>query len=306
MNGARLTFAFTAGIVATVNPCGFAMLPAYLSFFLGIDRRAGEGSSRAGVGRALATGAVVTTGIVVVFGIVGIALSAGLSALRDYVPWAAIVIGAGLIALGVAILAGFRLTAYLPKFERGASGRDVRSLFLFGVSYAIASVSCGLATFLVVVTASAGDDSFVGGIVSFVLYALGMGMVLTSLAVSLALARGWLLSKLRVLMRYTDTIAAVLLDRSGRVHHLVLVHRPDRPRRRWAGRDRRTLEQQLEQLGGLGRRRATRAHHEHRARHRPHGDVGDGPPQRYGHSGQMAEELPESDSSRPSETVPRR
>ncbi|MDE0498939.1 MAG: hypothetical protein OXH86_16465 [Acidimicrobiaceae bacterium] len=215
MNGARLTFAFTAGIVATVNPCGFAMLPAYLSFFLGIDRRATDGSSRAGVGRALATGAVVTTGIVVVFGIVGIALSAGLSALRDYVPWAAIVIGAGLIALGVAILAGFRLTAYLPKFERGAGGRDVRSLFLFGVSYAVASVSCGLATFLVVVTASAGNDSFVGGIVSFVLYALGMGMVLTSLAVSLALARGWLLSKLRVLMRYTDTIAAVLLIAAG-------------------------------------------------------------------------------------------
>ncbi|WP_423916086.1 cytochrome c biogenesis CcdA family protein [Candidatus Poriferisodalis sp.] len=215
MNGARLTFAFTAGIVATVNPCGFAMLPAYLSFFLGIDRRASEGNSRAGVGRALATGAVVTTGIVAVFGIVGIALSAGLSALRDYVPWAAIVIGVGLIALGVAILAGFRLTAYLPKFERGASGRDVRSLFLFGVSYAVASVSCGLATFLVVVTASAGNDGFVGGIVSFVLYALGMGMVLTSLAVSLALARGWLLGKLRVLMRHTDNIAAVLMIAAG-------------------------------------------------------------------------------------------
>ena len=149
------------------------------------------------------------------FGIVGIALSAGLSALRDYVPWAAIVIGVGLIALGVAILAGFRLTAYLPKFERGASGRDVRSLFLFGVSYAVASVSCGLATFLVVVTASAGNDSFVGGIVSFVLYALGMGMVLTSLAVSLALARGWLLGKLRVLMRHTDNIAAVLMIAAG-------------------------------------------------------------------------------------------
>ena len=215
MNGARLTFAFTAGIVATVNPCGFAMLPAYLSFFLGIDRRAGESGSRSGVGRALATGAVVTTGIVAVFGIVGIALSAGLSALRDYVPWAAIIIGAGLIALGAAMLAGFRLTAYLPKFERGTSGRDVRSLFLFGVSYAVASVSCGLATFLVVVTASAGDDSFVGGIVSFVLYALGMGLVLTSLAVSLALARGWLLGKLRVLMRHTDTIAAVLMIAAG-------------------------------------------------------------------------------------------
>ena len=30
-------YAFTAGMVATVNPCGFAMLPAYLSYFLGIE-----------------------------------------------------------------------------------------------------------------------------------------------------------------------------------------------------------------------------------------------------------------------------
>lgn len=215
MNGARLTFAFTAGIVATVNPCGFAMLPAYLSFFLGIDRRAGEGSSRAGVGRALATGAVVTGGIIAVFGVVGIALSAGLNALRDYVPWAAIIIGTGLIGLGIAMLAGFRLTVILPKFERGGARRDIRSLFLFGVSYAVASVSCGLATFLVVVTASAGNDSLVGGVVSFVLYALGMGLVLTSLAVSLALARGWLLGRLRALMRHTDTIAAVLMIAAG-------------------------------------------------------------------------------------------
>ncbi|WP_419842358.1 cytochrome c biogenesis CcdA family protein [Candidatus Poriferisodalis sp.] len=215
MNSARLSFAFTAGIVATVNPCGFAMLPAYLSFFLGIDRRASEGSRQVGIGRALATGAVVTAGIVVVFGIVGIALSAGLSALRSYVPWVAIAIGAGLVALGASMLAGFRLTAFLPKFERGPSGRDLGSLFAFGVSYAVASVSCGLATFLVVVTASAGDDSFVGSVVSFVLYALGMGMALTSLAVSLALARGWLLSRLRLLMRHTDTIAAVLLIAAG-------------------------------------------------------------------------------------------
>ncbi|MBA2575429.1 MAG: hypothetical protein H0V05_02115 [Euzebyaceae bacterium] len=31
--------AFTAGLVASVNPCGFAMLPAYLSFLIGSDDR---------------------------------------------------------------------------------------------------------------------------------------------------------------------------------------------------------------------------------------------------------------------------
>ena len=33
MIDAPLALAFSAGLVATVNPCGFAMLPAYLSYF---------------------------------------------------------------------------------------------------------------------------------------------------------------------------------------------------------------------------------------------------------------------------------
>ena len=37
MIDAPLALAFTAGMVATVNPCGFAMLPAYLGYFLGLE-----------------------------------------------------------------------------------------------------------------------------------------------------------------------------------------------------------------------------------------------------------------------------
>jgi cytochrome c biogenesis protein CcdA len=35
-------YAFTLGMVATVNPCGFPMLPAYLSFFIGADDTASD------------------------------------------------------------------------------------------------------------------------------------------------------------------------------------------------------------------------------------------------------------------------
>ena len=36
-------YSFGAGMVSTVNPCGFSMLPAYLSLYLG-DRSEGAGS----------------------------------------------------------------------------------------------------------------------------------------------------------------------------------------------------------------------------------------------------------------------
>ena len=60
---APLALAFTAGMVATVNPCGFAMLPAYLSYFLGIEGT-DDGPAEAGVLRALVVGAVVSLGFV--------------------------------------------------------------------------------------------------------------------------------------------------------------------------------------------------------------------------------------------------
>jgi cytochrome c-type biogenesis protein len=210
---ANLTFAFTAGIVATVNPCGFAMLPAYLSYFLGIESGSKGGDTTASLGRALLTGAVVSSGFLVVFGIVGVLFTAGLDQIRDIVPWITIAIGAGLVVLGIALLSGKQLVVLLPKFERGGSGRDVRSLFLFGVSYAVASVSCGLPTFIVVVSTSVGD--FQSSLASFVAYALGMALVLTSLTVSLAMARQSLLHRLRSLMQHVDRLAGGLMVLAG-------------------------------------------------------------------------------------------
>ncbi len=212
MIDANLTFAFTAGILATVNPCGFAMLTAYLSYFLGIEG-AGGGDARAGLGRALLTGATVSVGFLVVFGFVGVLFTAGLSVVRDVVPWVTIAIGAGLVVLGIALLSGKQLTVLLPKIERGGSGRDVRSLFLFGVSYAVASVSCALPTFIVVVSTSVSDVQ--SAMVSFVAYALGMALVLTSLTVSLAMARQSLLHRLRSLMPHVDRLAGGLLVLAG-------------------------------------------------------------------------------------------
>ena len=66
MIDAPFALAFTAGMVATVNPCGFAMLPAYLSYFLGLESSGADGDlgsadPTAGVGRALLVAALSCT-----------------------------------------------------------------------------------------------------------------------------------------------------------------------------------------------------------------------------------------------------
>lgn len=212
MIDAPLAFAFSAGLFSTINPCGFAMLPAYLSYFLGVEAKADDTDARTGLIRALWTGGTVSAGFLLVFGVVGILLTAGLNGVQDVVPWVTIVIGAGLVVLGVAMLRGFQLALALPKLNKGGKERSARSMFLFGISYAVASLSCALPLFLVVVPQAVDVSS---GIASFVAYAAGMTVVLVALTVSMAMARQGLLQWLRKAMRYADKVAGVLLIVAG-------------------------------------------------------------------------------------------
>ena len=212
MTSASLTFAFTAGLVATINPCGFAMLPAYLSYFLGTEE-AEALNEKTGIGRALITGLTVSSGFVAVFSIIGLLVSAGLSAVRQIVPWLTIFIGCTLIVLGIAFIFGYRLRIFLPNFKEGPNNRNLKSLFLFGVSYAIASISCGLPTFIVVVSTSASN--FTTGLISFFAYSIGMALVLTALTISLAIARQSLLVKLRLFLPKVDRLAGSLMIMAG-------------------------------------------------------------------------------------------
>ena len=38
MNLSLLVFAFTAGLISFFSPCAFPMLPAYISYYLGIGK----------------------------------------------------------------------------------------------------------------------------------------------------------------------------------------------------------------------------------------------------------------------------
>ena len=212
MNDLNLAFAFTSGIIATINPCGFAMLPAYLSYFLGIEANAEPGPNTS-VSRALWTGSAVSGGFLIVFGATGLLVSAGLTVIREIVPWIAICIGTLLIVFGSAVTAGKRLDFAFPKFERGTGGKDLRNLFLFGVSYAVASISCALPTFIVVVSTSV--TGFTAGIIAFLFYAAGMTITLLALTMSLALARSSFLEKVRSMVRFIDRASGILMLLAG-------------------------------------------------------------------------------------------
>lgn len=204
----------TLGMVATVNPCGFAMLPAYLSFFLGLEGSDAE-EPRASVAQAVRVALAVAAGFLAVFALAGAAVELTSLPVYENMPWISIVIGLGLLVLGLAMLAGFELNVRLPRLDRGGRERTVGSMFVFGVSYAVASVGCTLPLFLGAVAGTMTSESVAEGILVFAVYGLGMTLVLLALTVGIALARTSIVRTLRRVQPHIGRVAGGLVALAG-------------------------------------------------------------------------------------------
>ena len=66
----------------------------------------------------------------------------------DWAKYVTIAIGLALVGLGVAMLLGYRLPFTTPRLDKGGRDRTVGSMFVFGVSYAVASIGCTLPLFI--------------------------------------------------------------------------------------------------------------------------------------------------------------
>jgi len=159
-------------------------------------------------------GLAVTAGFATTFAIVGLIVSRLTTSVYDIAPWFSLLIGGFLVVFGVALLAGFDVVVRLPRLERGGRNRDLGSMALFGVSYAVASIGCELPLFLAAMSGVFGK-SLASGIVYFVVFGLGFAAVITSLTVALAMARQSLVHTMRRVLPYVNRIAGGLLVVAG-------------------------------------------------------------------------------------------
>lgn len=212
-------FTFAAGMVSTVNPCGFAMLPAYLGLYLGAaDASGGVASTPSRLRQAAVVGLLVTAGMLLLFGSVGVVLSAGLTAIRSVIPWLGLIIGIVLAFAGAWIMLGGKVN--IGAFSRAAAHMgdarqvNLRSYFLFGLSYGTASLSCTLPIFIAVVGFGT-TASFFSALGQFVLYGLGMGTVILVLTLGMAVFKGAMVGVLRKALPYIQPVSAAIMLVAG-------------------------------------------------------------------------------------------
>jgi len=210
----NFAYSFILGVMAAVNPCGFVLLPTYLVYYLGTElNREGENKTTT-LRRGLSVGIAVSSGFIGLFLVVGIISRAFTTVRRDNAKYAALVIGIGLVAMGIAILFGWKLPISQPDVSVQRK-RTTWNMFLFGIVYAIASIGCTIGLLISVILGSINRHGFVSGVISIVLYGLGMGLLVTSLTVALAFARVGLVSTIKKSFRWFDKISAVFVVLTG-------------------------------------------------------------------------------------------
>ncbi len=236
--GVPLALAFGAGLLATLNPCGFALLPAYVSYVVGQDTANGKATAWAQALRGGVLGLPLAAGFLLVFIVAGGILAAGGRLLAHLFPWMAILVGLGLVALGgwtllsgrvpeipglgpLANAAGQPRTAaasredgHMEEHRLGHAG-DLRAAWAFGLGYGLSSLGCTLPVFLLVVGSAVTASGWVSALLVFAAYAAGMLLVLLAVAMAASTLQDLLRHFVLPLLRWVQPVAALLVIAAG-------------------------------------------------------------------------------------------
>ena len=158
-------------------------------------------------------------GFIVLFGLAGLLIGIGFRSVIEWFPWLGFVVGLLLIFVSSLMVSGYNIYSPIPQRLSGTVGtthnRNVVSYFVFGISYGIASLSCTLPIFLVVVATSLASAGFKESVTQFFWYALGMGSVIFLLTLSLSVMNSLVVAFSRKVNRWIVWLSPLLMYISG-------------------------------------------------------------------------------------------
>jgi cytochrome c biogenesis protein CcdA len=275
-----LLLAFGAGVLGFFAPCSVAMLPAYVSYFLGqrdlgFDQEPGGGAGikdaigglgllvvaaglalaswavadlnhvlsgqarislfqsgamglgalfviagfylaapRGGVMGGLAFGLITTLGILLAYLVLGLVVIILLGLLTfTQMAWGVIAVGALLVVMGVLALVGRGVAFTVPV--KAPRRRSAVGFFLFGIAYGIVSLGCNLPLIGFPVAAAAAGAGTFGGILGFLAYGAGAGILMIILSVSVASSRGLTAARIQRIMPILRPLTGIVLVAAG-------------------------------------------------------------------------------------------
>ena len=209
MDAASLGLCFTAGFLATMAPCALPMLPGYVAYYVNAGQR-GK-APLAYLGYALSTAA----GFSSVYALVGLLPALGVSRLTERVASATLYVGVLLVIVGLA--SGFSgVFSRIPAVGSVAPRTTgAKGLLAYGAGYGLASMSCSLPVFLLLVLQSAGAGGPWGVAAGFVAYGLGAAAMIVPLTLAVAYSNQVVVERFMGLLPHVKRLSAAVLVAAG-------------------------------------------------------------------------------------------
>ena len=167
---------FGAGLVTSLNPCIYPMIPITAGTLAGVGA---QGRSRR---RTIGLTLTYVTGLALFYAILGLiaGLSGSLFGAISSSPWARLAIGNILLVFALAMLdvIPIRVPERLAAWAGSLGGGSYPAVFLLGATSGIVAAPCGAPAFVVVLTWVATTQSAVLGFIYLFVFSLGMTALL--------------------------------------------------------------------------------------------------------------------------------
>lgn len=200
MDIADLVLILMAGVMASLSPCSFPLLPGYISYYIGASPS---------LMKTIPSVVACTLGLITIFSLIGLICSLAGSVLYHYFPFMPIV--AGIIIILMAFSMIFEVEIKLPlKFINVDKRKGIIGIFIYGMIYGLAASSCSVPVFLSIIIYAIGLGSLYG-VMAFVVYALGMSIPIAIIAFLASKAKMLLLKKYSKSIKVIQKIGAGVL-----------------------------------------------------------------------------------------------
>ncbi len=144
------------------------------------------------------------------FSLIGVVASILGSVIIPYIPLLEYVAGVATILLGVSMLVKVKLPTFLVPLK-APKRRGVIGIFLYGVVYGLAILGCSAQIFFAVLFWAIVGGGLLNGIITFMIYSLGMSLPLILTTILLAKAKELTLNKLVKMIPWIQRFSGIIL-----------------------------------------------------------------------------------------------
>ena len=196
----NLTFAFVAGASAFLSPCGYPMLPGYISYYMGTELSSIK---------ALYTGLTCTLGLITTFSIIGATASILGSIINPYIPLLELVAGVTTILFGLSML--FEINIPFAPALKAPKQKGFIGIYLYGIIYGLATLGCSAPIFFATLFWAIVQSGPLNGLLTFIVYSLGMATPLIATTILVSQVKKRSLKRLKNMTPKIQKLSGVIL-----------------------------------------------------------------------------------------------